>query len=221
MGERSGEQTIQDVAGEDVAEKPLLMAVCVPDTNGKWHSKFGECLASMVTHFTEIARTGDKIEVISKSGPIMPEVRHRCIGEAMLKQATHIMMLAPNMSFPKDSLERLLNRNKHAVGVNYLRDYKVREFAAYRNGITVKPDPAVPEVENVDGVALGMVLFNTTVFDAIKLPFFKYKQIGDTPGFCEDYIHFWKLLSDEGIECFIDHELSTETRNLEYDIVWH
>ena len=85
----------------------------------------------------------------------------------------------------------------------------------------VSPDPKLPEVEEVDGVAMGMVLMNMPVFDVLDLPFFKNEQIGDTPGFEEDHVAFWKQCKEKEIACVIDHKLSMEVKSLHHGELWH
>ena len=115
----------------------------------------------------------------------------------------------------------MLARGRAIVGVNYLRDYVSMEYAAYRAGMPVKPDPVLPETEEVDGVAMGMVLFNMPVFDVLDLPFFKNEQVGDTPGFGEDHIPFWQQCKKKEIPCVIDHKLSQEVKSLHHGELWH
>ena len=86
-------------------------------------------------------------------------------------EATHVLFLSTGLVFPEDSLHRMLARGRAVIGVNYLRNPSVGEFAAYRGNGTVVPDPSSPETEEVDGVALGMVLFNMPVFDVLDIPF--------------------------------------------------
>ena len=71
----------------------------------------------------------------------------------------------------------------------------------------------------MDGVGIGMVLFNTPVFDILELPFFISKQIGESPGFEEDFIPFWKQCKEKKIPCVIDHALSKEVKS--YGKIWH
>ena len=217
VGKQSCEPSVSDMAG-----KTLKVAVAVPSFSGTWPFQFGECLANMVQHFQFSNYDGEhEIRVFADSGRIIPEVRHRLIGSAIHWDATHILMLTPEFTFPIDSLQRMLARGRAVVGVNYLRNIVTKEYSAYRGNVTVKPDPTYPETEEVDGVAIGMVLFNIPVFDVLDLPFFINKQIGDSPGFEEDFIPFWKQCKEKKIPCVIDHVLSEEVRSLYYSGLWH
>ena len=215
VGKRPSEQTVPHLAGET-----LKVAVAVPSFNGTWPFQFGECLANMVQHFQGSEYEGEhEIKVFSHGGRVMPEIRHRLIGTSIEWGATHILMLTPEFTFPPDSIHRMLARGRAAIGINYLRDIVSCEYSAYRGGETVKLDPVVPETEEVDGVGIGMVLFNTPVFDVLDLPFFISKQIGDSPGFEEDFIPFWEQCREKGIPCVIDHALSREVKS--YGKIWH
>ena len=217
VGKCSRKQTFQDVARES-----LNVAVLVPSYSGFWPYKFGECLANMVQHFQSSEYEGEhEITVFAYGGRVMPEIKHRLIGDAISWGATHILFLMPELSFPPDSIHRMLARGRAIVGVNYLRDYASKEYSAYRAGMPVSPDPKLPEVEEVDGVAMGMVLMNMPVFDVLDLPFFKNDQIGDTPGFEEDHVSFWKQCKEKELACVIDHKLSQEVKSLHHGELWH
>ena len=218
MGEQSGGEALQDVA-----RKALRVAVCVPSHNGFWPAKFCGALSNMVIQFQRSNYdAGDHdITVLSKSGPVMPEVRHRLVGDALEWDATHLLMVSPELTFPADSIHRMLARGRGVVGVNYLKNFISQEFAAYRLNESVKPDPVLPEIEEVDGVSFGMVLFCMPIFDILELPFFRHDQIDDTPGFTEDHVHFWNQCREKEIPCVIDHELSQEIKSLHHGELWH
>jgi len=218
VGERSGEQAVSDMAG-----KALRVAVVVPSLSGFWPAKFCGSLSNMVIHFqrSEYKDGNHDITVISKSGSVMPEVRHRLIGDAMAWEATHILMISPELTFPADSIHRLLSRGRGIVGVNYLRNFISEEFSAYRGEGTVKPDPKSPETEEVDGCAIGMALFCMPVFEILELPYFRHDQVGDTPAFTEDHVYFWNKCKEKEIPCVIDHELSQEIKSLHHGELWH
>lgn len=218
VGQFATSETVPNMAGN-----ALRVAVCVPSHTGYWPAKFAGALSNMVIHFQRSNYDAGEhdITVISKSGPVMPEVRHRLIGDALAWDATHILMISPELTFPADSIHRMLARGRGVVAVNYLKNFISQEFAAYRLNESVKPDPVLPEIEEVDGVSIGMVLFCIPIFDVLELPYFRHDQVDDTPGFTEDHIHFWKQCKDKEIPCVIDHELSQEIQSLHHGELWH
>ena len=217
VGKRFPQQNVQDLAGQT-----LKVAVVVPSCSGVWPAKFGESLTNMVAPFQKSDFDGEHdIKVFSFCGKVMPEVRHHLIGESVAWGATHLLMLQPELTFPADSIHQLLSRGRGVVAANYLKNIVSGEYAAYRGGGFVKPDPVLPETEEVDGVAPGMVLFNMPVFDVLDIPFFVHKQIGDTPGFTEDHIEFWEQVKQKKIPCVIDHKLSQEVKSLHHGELWH
>ena len=217
VGKRLPQQDVQDLAG-----KTLKVAVVIPSCSGVWPAKFGESLANMVAHFQGSHFEGEhEIKVFSFCGKVMPEVRHHLIGESIAWEATHVLMLTPELTFPADSLHQLLARGRAICAVNYLTDIVKSNYAAYRGNGTVQPDPKGPETEEVDGVAPGMVLFNIPVFDVLEIPFFIHKQVESTPGFTEDHIEFWKQVKKHQIPCVIDHKLSLDIKSLHHGELWH
>jgi hypothetical protein len=217
VGKRSGKQDVSDVAGET-----LRVAVLIASTTKAYPSKFVECLSNMIIHFQHSDFNGEhSIKVFTTHGSILPEIRHRLIGDAISWDATHVLMLAPELTFPEDSIHRMLARGRGIVGVNYLADFATGRFAAYRKNSSIVPDARHPETEEVDGVALGMCLFNMPVFDILNIPFFEYQQIGETPAFHEDHIAFWEQVKMKKIPCVIDHLLSKEVKSLHHGELWH
>ena len=217
VGKRLTQQNVQDLAGQT-----LKVAVVVPSCSGVWPAKFGESLANMVAHFQKSDFDGEHdIKVFSFCGKVMPEVRHHLIGESVAWGATHLLMLQPELTFPADSIHQMLARGRGVVAANYLKNIVSGEYAAYRGGGTVKPDPVLPETEEVDGVSPGMVLFNMPVFDVLDIPFFEHKQIEETPGFTEDHIEFWKQVKNKKVPIVIDHKLSQEVKSLHHGELWH
>ena len=217
VGKRLPQQDVQDLAG-----KTLKVAVVVPSCSGVWPAKFGESLANMVAYFQGSHFEGEhEIKVFSFCGKVMPEIRHHLIGESIAWEATHVLMLTPEVTFHSDSLHQLLARGRAICAVNYLTDIVKKNYAAYRGNGTVQPDPKGPETEEVDGVAPGMVLFNMPVFDVLEIPFFIHKQVEDTPGFTEDHIEFWKQVKKHQIPCVIDHKLSLDIKSLHHGELWH
>jgi hypothetical protein len=217
MGKQSRQQDVSDVAGET-----LKVAILIASTTKAYPSKFVECLSNMVAHFQSSEFNGEhSIKVFTTHGSVLPEIRHRLIGDAITWEATHVLMLAPELTFPEDSIHRMLARGRGIVGVNYLVDFSTRKFAAYKEEGSIVPDVRLPETEEVDGVALGMVLFNIPVFDILDIPFFEYQQIGETPAFYEDHVAFWEQVKMKKIPCVIDHKLSQEVKSLHHGELWH
>ena len=85
---------------EETESKDLRVLVTVPST-GHWHSHMGQCLADMVALFAESRYdAGNKtIQVIGLRGTL-PEVRNRCVAEAITRGATHHLWVDSDMVFP-------------------------------------------------------------------------------------------------------------------------
>jgi len=217
VGKQPRQQDVQDVAGQT-----LKVAIVIASTTKAYPSKFVECLSNMIAHFQHSDFNGEhSIKVFTTHGSVLPEIRHRLIGDAIAWEATHVLMLAPELTFPEDSIHRMLARGRGIVGVNYLVDFSTRRFAAYRENGSIIPDARLPETEEVEGVALGMCLMNMPVFDVLEIPFFEYRQIGETPAFFEDHVAFWEQVKMKKIPCVIDHKLSQEVKSLHHGELWH
>ena len=89
LGKRSLEPSFSDTS-----ERTLRVAICIASTATAYPSKFTECLSNMTAHFQQSNFDGEQeIKVFTTHGTVLPEVRHRLIGDAIAYEATHVLML--------------------------------------------------------------------------------------------------------------------------------
>lgn len=214
MGKRSGQQAVSDMAGT-----PLNVAVCVP-SHGTWKPAFGQALCNMLACFSEAQYDGPKqVQVIGVGGSMLPEVRQRCVAEAVKAkwkqgETTHVLFLDSDMIFPRDTLQVLLRHNLPIVGVNYVRRHFPATPTAWKDDKALETLPKDKGVIEVDHVGMGVMLVDRRVFDCIELPFFSFDYKDDGLTLVGEDVYFCRQCKKAGIPTYIDHDLSKMTGHM-------
>lgn len=192
----------------------LNIALCVPSA-GTWSSATALSVAKLVRHFM-CGDVGD-VHVISAKGFMVPELRSRCVAEAWAREATHLLFVDSDISFPDDALLRLLRHTKPIVGVNYPRKSDPPIPTAYvDNADYTGPLYTTDEstgLEPVKHMGFGLCLIAMEVFDLLvdDLPLFDFEvQPPHKLRWCTEDVYFFRKCRKHEIEAFVDHDLSKE-----------
>ncbi len=206
MGKSTREQSIQDMA-----RTTIRLAVLIPTTSGFVSAPTAASVGNLVQRFqAAIYEDGHhEVRVFHRQGEILPVVRHQLIGDAIGWDATHTLFVDSDIIVPVDAPLFLIQHKQLICGTNINR---ADGPSAYRDGEQVLLDDSKSGAEKVDGVCMGLVLADIRVFDAIDIPYFEHKQIGDSPGFEPEFKHFWSELKQAGIPCHIDNDVSNNTQ---------
>ena len=133
--------------------------------------------------------------------------------------ATHIIWVDSDMSFPSHSFYQLLNHELDFVGVNYSTRRSPHRFTAanfneYLNGF--EPIPTTRRsygLESVDGIGFGLCLTATSLFDKLEKPWFKYTYLEKEEEYRgEDYQFCMDIKSHANV--YVDHDLSKEVSHI-------
>ena len=143
----------------------IHVAICVPST-GFWHSRTGVSVSSLCMERYEIG-----ISMVALDKASIANSRNHIVQEVLdYGTATHILYVDSDMSFPSNSLMRLLLRDKDIIGVPYpMRSYP-HEMIGKPTVIT--PDGKYDDVTEMEFLGCGLLLIKTDVFKAIKKPWF-------------------------------------------------
>ena len=193
---------------ELVPDAPIV-AVCIPsDTHV--HAGFCMSLTQMIMHTfvnEEIALGGITIQHVGAS--ILPHSRYMLVKQALRHNATHLLFLDSDMTFPADTLIRLLKHDLDMVGVNALSrrpPYNVTAWIAPERPAMTTQDAS--GLEKVWRTGLAVVLIKTRVFEALDPPYFNLEFIPEKDQFRgEDYV-FFDSARKAGFELYVDHDLS-------------
>lgn len=128
---------------------------------------------------------------------------------ALDRQATHVLWLDTDMTFPADTAIRLAAHNLPVVACNcVMRDPRLF-FTARRNGQVIETAPDASGVEAVDTVGPAVMLMHTDVVTRLPRPWFEHGRNERGEDIGED-VMFCRKLRTAGQAIYIDHDLSKE-----------
>jgi len=221
MAERSRPLTLSDIQGPRVTDKPgIVIAIPSQDT---WKAQFGLCLTQLMASFVGkfVASGQAKIMVTQDYGTVLPFMRESLADAAVEGGASHILWLDNDMTFPPDTIERLLAHGKPIVGANYSQRRQPCTPVAMRDSAWVYTDKDSTGLEDVDFVGFGCVLTETSVFKELPKPWFSLARTGAGRLVGEDVWFCHKAWQDLRVKTFIDHDLSKEVGHIGMKVYEH
>lgn len=147
-------------------------------------------------------------EIFVVSGSCLPQGRIKLVSHARAWDATHILWIDSDMTFPPDTLRRLLSHEVRVVGINYMgrRDRLPTSYMTKSDYYwMVESDQ---ELRKVYHVATGLLLTDITVFDEIPHPYFNFEPLAVNWKGDDEY--FTDRLREAGIDIYCDAKLSHE-----------
>lgn len=193
----------------------LNILIAVP-SGTHWLAEFGVSLISMLGHFSQTRVGTSKVQayqLMNIRGSILPKARLRAIKAAKEMGATHLLFLDSDHTFPSDTLNQLLLREKDCVAANCVTKSipattTARGFSKTNNQGTVIFTDDKDTLERVWRVGTGIMLLSEKAFrqiphDAFSMPF--KPDVDDYQG--EDWT-MCEALERAGCPIYVDHKLS-------------
>lgn len=122
----------------------------------------------------------DVFPIIATEGFTIAENRAYCVYQALNNSCTHILFVDDDMTFPEDTLEKLMETGKRIVGVNsYSRKLPLTSTVAFIDGEgnkTKTPDEIPQELFKCYQVGMGVALLDLSVFSEIDKPWFRFEE---------------------------------------------
>ncbi|WP_417519130.1 hypothetical protein [Minwuia sp.] len=171
----------------------VKLAICVP-SGDMVHMDFATSLGVMLAR---LAAQRVQSSLYNIRTTILSQGRQTLVNQALAADATHLLFLDSDMSFPPDTAMRLLSHNLDIVGIAAAmrRENSLLPSALKRWGerVSLTPDDGLVEV---DYLGFGGILIRRAVFKAIDKPWFpiSFREthpekgdiwIGEDYGFCE------------------------------------
>lgn len=183
------------------------VAVCVP-TNGMVHANFAYCLVAAI-RYTELQ--GISVSLVMHEGTVLSNQRQQIAAEAILEhRADHLMWLDSDMTFPANTIVRLLSKNKEVVCAAYSKRVEPFIPTAFADIDPVVPVEVKGNLKKVRYAGMGCMLVASNVMRQLPTPWFpllwhepSQTWHGEDMGFCD-------LLEKENIELWCDIPLSLE-----------
>jgi len=170
-------------------------------TNRQVKSQTVLSLANMLTQTNHEVYT-----VIATEGYTIAENRSYCLNRALREKCTHLLFIDDDMTFPPDTIEKLLSVEKPIVGVNsYSRKLPLTTTIGrlHPNGSYISPEDATPMPESpfeCYSIGFGIALIDLEVIKRMKPPYFSFKA--HPSGFTEE--------GEDGYFCRKARELEIE-----------
>ena len=191
--------------------KKVTLAVC---TNREVKPKTLGSLLEMVNYSKDI----DFHILVATRGYTIAENRNYCVVQAQRNESDYLLFVDDDMTFPKDTLERLLGANKEVIGVNsYSRVLPLSPTTGLmdKNGKYMHPDHHMPfemkipdEMFKAYFVGCGVCLIDMKVFGKIKKPYFEFTtyKTGELKGMVEhgEDGNFCLKARNAGIDIYCD-----------------
>lgn len=193
------------------SEKPLRIMIAVP-SGDRVHVNFAMCLANMQYRLGLL-----RYHVASGNtkGSMIQNNRNKLVDLAEKLQCAKIFFIDSDMTFPADTLERLVAHGKPVVGATYAQRVGKHKNLAKPLG-NVRTEVATDELVEVDALPGGCVLIDMAVFKALKRPYFRMGYTEEDPAngvepmtHGEDY-DFFPRAKAAGFPCYLDPKLSYE-----------
>lgn len=173
-------------------------------TRGDMVADTAFCLAAMTAYE---ATRGELTGFISPRGSLLPILRHHVVERAIEQDATHILWIDSDMTFPRDGLRRLLAHGEPVVACNCpTRRHPARPTAVSMKGLPIF-ETGQKGLERVRTVGFGFCLTEVSVFKEMPRPWFsegweagRREYTGEDCYFC----------LNAPCPILIDHDLSPE-----------
>jgi len=189
--------------------KPTRVAIGVP--SGDFiHADFALSLLNLC--LVSLMR-GVHSAVINHKSALVEAGRNEIIRQAIDMKADHVFFLDADMTFPSDTLLRLLSHGLDVVGCDASR--RREPFTSVVKDLNNKPIDYTncKPLEKLSGASSACQLIKMSVFDKLKSPYFRVEWVGENKFTGEDYV-FSKALRDAGFKVWCDTKLSREIGHL-------
>lgn len=199
-----------------MSDKPRI-AICVP-TRDLCAAEFAKCLADMVGQFcTRYVGSGQaELTTIVDLGTLLPDMRNALTKEAIRQEATHILWLDSDMTFPADTLERLYQRDLPVVGAGYSQRKSPARPVAATNGVWLYTEEDSTGVEPVDYIGQGVLLVQTDVYKHLAEPWHQLGWHAEKNRVIGEDVYFCRQAAAIGAVPHIDHDLTKEIGHIGY-----
>lgn len=200
--------------------KARMPKVClgIPNT-GQIEMETAHCLMAMNNYMiSKYHGTGFDLCLLTIDGTIIPQSRIGIVEEALRMNATHVLWIDSDMTFPRETMERLLSHQLPAVGANYSqRKRPCKPTAANEDGNWIY-DEGQDGLEEVKFLGHGVCLVETAVYEAMHQPWYMNEWIERADGsghvMGEDVFFFRELKAQLDVSPVLDHVLSRKVSHL-------
>lgn len=191
----------------------IRVAVSVP-AGDSVHTGFAYDLARMTTA-TVAQRRDVEIRLHFLRGTVLAQSRSELVQMALEQDCTHVLFLDSDMTFPKDTLVRLLAHREPVVAANYTKRRAPHDPVAIDpEGAPLYVEPGVDGLLPVATVGMGVMLVDLDVFKRLPLPWFNTMYLANAGVFVSEDVYFCTLVREHGLTPLVDNALSRDVSHI-------
>ena len=172
--------------------KHIHVGVCVP-SGGEWVDEFCKSLALMCSYFAQ-NRVEDcdcqRLSILTARGSMLVDLRHRLTGMAVKAGCTHILYLDSDMSFPKDTLNKMLKEGMPVLLLNCTTRNDPPQPTAFDVDQERLDSRGKVGVQRVSHGGMAVMLVETEVVKRLTPPLFMMDWIPDMKAYCGEDVYF-------------------------------
>lgn len=146
--------------------------------------------------------------VIATQGYTIAENRTLIAVKAIENKSDYLLFLDDDMVFPKDTLERLIAREKDIVGIPYFARVLPRKSVIVLESGEELVGEVPSELFKCQHVGTGVMLIKTEVFKNIIRPWFQFKTNSDGCTVQGEDAFFCEVARNKGYDIWCDSTLS-------------
>ncbi len=182
-----------------------MLSICVP-VRDTVTSEFAYCLAQLTAN---LSNQNVPFMLFFELGSMLPQQRINLAKKSIEANATQILWLDSDMSFPS-SVYHLLNKHKKdIVACTYSTRTPPHKSVAFTNKFDLSNRlEATTGLHKVYSVGMGCMLVNASVFNKLTAPWFEFKYSPRYDHFKGEDIYFCELASDAGYDVYVDADAS-------------
>lgn len=185
------------------------IAIGIP-CNDMVHINFTMCLLSLTLHL--ITKSIPAMVIIQQSS-IIEVGRNEIVAQALKTKATHLLMLDSDMTFPHDTLTRLLAHDKDVVCCDAVQRRQPHgQVVKLENGGKIDHVNCMEDLVKLQSGSTACMLIRLEALKDIKGPYFMVTWNGEK-FLGEDYF-FTELLRKNGVDVWCDVALSKQIGHL-------
>lgn len=188
-----------------------------------WEARFGTCLVSLVAQLALKPIPGfhkTTCQVVNVRSSILPKNRLDIVKAAKQVNATHLLMVDTDHTFPEDLLHKWIPQGKLCLAANCVikripsGPTARRKVEGNLQGEPVYSDPDSTGLEQVWRVGTGVVLFNMQVFDKVGNEAWEMPYLAHADSYQGEDWTFAAAMEKAGIPIWIDHDMSKRIGHL-------
>ena len=176
-------------------------------------------LVHMISHF-QYQPLGDyrkqEVKVESVRGSILPNLRLDLVKRARSIEATHLLFVDTDQTYPANTLHRMIKWDKDVVACNIAtKQIPAQPTARYYDPANLASGRRVYNqrgkgLDKVWRVGTGVMLIKMKVFDITGLNVWQWPWKEETQSYQGEDWSFVEACERHGIDVYVDHDLSEE-----------